>query len=229
MPPVPILKTFELTKVYATEKVQVDALKDITVSFEKSLFSGIAGPSGSGKSTLLNLLGGLDTPSSGYIEIDGRNISSLKRDELALYRRQEVGMVFQSFNIISSYNALENVAFPLLFAGVPKKERLRRAENLLENVGLSERSRHLPAELSGGEQQRVAIARALVNNPKVLLADEPTGNLDSRTSREIIRLMADLNRNTGLTVIMVSHEEQLLNEFGSKIISLRDGQVVDER
>jgi putative ABC transport system ATP-binding protein len=174
----------------------------------------------------MNLLGGLDTPSKGRIKVEGKFISDLNKEELALYRRLQVGLVFQSFNLISSYTALENVAFPLLFGGFAKKERIIRAEQVLAKVGLANRKNHLPAELSGGEQQRVAIARALINQPKILLADEPTGNLDSKTSREIVQALSDLNKNQGLTVIMISHEESLLAEFADSIISLCDGKVV---
>jgi len=222
-----LIETEGLTKVYSSGKIQVVALKDVNLSLQEGRFLGITGHSGSGKSTLMNLLVGLDTPSSGSIKVQGELISELNKQELALYRRHQVGMIFQSFNIIPSYTALENVAFPLLFAGVAKKERLRQAGEMLSKVGLYPRKDHRPSELSGGEQQRVAIARALINQPKVLLADEPTGNLDSVTSREIVQMLSDLNKNQGLTVIMVSHEEALLREFADDIIRLSDGQVVE--
>jgi putative ABC transport system ATP-binding protein len=188
----------------------------------------VTGASGSGKSTLLNLLGGLDTPSSGTIEIEGRRISEMSREELAVYRRSGVGMIFQSFNLIPGFSALENVALPLVFAGVAKKERRERAREELARVGLEARAAHRPSELSGGEQQRVAIARALVNRPRLILADEPTGNLDSRTSREIVSLLAELNRRQGLTVIMVTHEESLAREFAGRGVRLHDGRVESE-
>lgn len=223
-----LIETENLTKIYSTGKVKVVALKDVSLSVNEGRFLGVTGPSGSGKSTLMNLLGGLDTPSSGRIKVDARPISELNKEELALYRRFQVGMVFQSFNIISSYTALENVAFPLLFAGVPKKERRHRAEQVLEKVGLYPRRDHRPAELSGGEQQRVAIARALINRPKILLADEPTGNLDSETSSQIVQTLAQLNTDHGLTVIMISHEESLLRQFAHDVIRLRDGEVVEQ-
>jgi putative ABC transport system ATP-binding protein len=222
------VETEGLTKVYSSGKIQVAALKDVNLSVEEGRFLGVTGPSGSGKSTLMNLLGGLDTPSSGSIKVEGKFISELDKEELALYRRYQVGMIFQTFNIISSYTALENVAFPLLFAGVPKKERNRRAGEMLTKVGLCPRKDHRPAELSGGEQQRVAIARALVNEPKILLADEPTGNLDTGTSRQIVQMLSDLNRNQGLTVVMISHEQSLLTEFADDVVHLRDGEVVEE-
>ena len=169
----------------------------------------------------------MDRPSSGSIRVAGRQISDLSKKELALYRRHTIGMIFQSFNLVNAYTAVENVAFPLLFAGVPKKERLRRAEELLRTVGLEARKDHRPTELSGGEQQRVAIARALVNRPQILLADEPTGNLDSKTSRQIVEILSGLNRQQGLTIVMISHEQDLLREFADELIRLHDGTVVD--
>jgi putative ABC transport system ATP-binding protein len=220
--------TENLTKIYSAGMVQVVALNDVSLSLAEGQFLGVAGPSGSGKSTLMNLLGGLDQPSSGTITVQGKSISALKKDELALYRRHQVGMIFQSFNLISSYTALENVAFPLLFAGVAKKDRIRRAQEILTTVGLNARKDHRPAELSGGEQQRVAIARSLINHPKILLADEPTGNLDTKTSRQIVQILSDLNKEKGLTVIMISHEESLLAEFADEVIHLCDGKVVHD-
>jgi putative ABC transport system ATP-binding protein len=220
------VETKGLTKVYSSGKIHVVALKDVNLSLEEGKFLGVTGPSGSGKSTLMNLLGGLDTPSSGSIKVQGKFISELNKEDLALYRRYQVGMIFQTFNIISSYTALDNVAFPLLFAGVPKKERNRQAGEMLTRVALINRKDHRPAELSGGEQQRVAIARALVNRPKILLADEPTGNLDTGTSRQIVQTLSELNKNQGLTVIMISHEQSLLAEFADDVICLRDGEVV---
>jgi putative ABC transport system ATP-binding protein len=219
------IETEDLTKVYSTGRIEVVALAGVNLSIGCGEFLGVTGPSGSGKSTLMNLLGGLDTPSNGRIKVEGKFISDLNKEELALYRRFQVGLVFQSFNLISSYTALENVAFPLLFAGVAKKERKIRAEQMLAKVGLGNRKDHLPTELSGGEQQRVAIARALVNQPKILLADEPTGNLDSKTSREIVQALSDLNKNQGLTVVMISHEESLLAEFADNVIHFCDGRV----
>jgi putative ABC transport system ATP-binding protein len=222
------IETEDLTKVYSTGRIEVVALAGVNLSIGYGEFLGVTGPSGSGKSTLMNLLGGLDTPSNGRIKVESKFISDLNKEELALYRRFHVGLVFQSFNLISSYTALENVAFPLLFAGVAKKERKIRAEQMLAKVGLGNRKDHLPAELSGGEQQRVAIARALINRPKILLADEPTGNLDSKTSREIVQALSDLNKNQGLTVVMISHEESLLAEFADNIIHFCDGGVTGE-
>ncbi len=220
-----MIKVSELSKVYATAKVRVAALEDVTLELEESVFAAVTGASGSGKSTLLNLLGGLDTPTSGMIEVEGRRISEMNREELAVYRRTGVGMIFQSFHLIPGLDALENVALPMMFTGVPKGERRRRSAGMLSKVGLEERMRHRPSELSGGEQQRVAIARALINGPRVLLADEPTGNLDSRTAREIITLLAGLNRDRGLTVVLVTHEEALAREFAHLNVRLHDGRV----
>ncbi|MBN2180863.1 MAG: ABC transporter ATP-binding protein [Sedimentisphaerales bacterium] len=222
------VETKDLTKTYSSGRIKLTALSNVNIYLKKGQFLGITGASGSGKSTLMNLLGGLDKPSSGTIKVQGKFISELDCDELALYRRYQVGMIFQSFNLVSSYTALENVAFPLLFADVPKKERMKRAAEILNMVGLHERKDHRPAELSGGEQQRVAIARALINHPKILLADEPTGNLDSKTSRQITQILADLNKNQGLTVVMISHEESLLAEYADDIVHLCDGKIAEQ-
>jgi len=202
-------------------KVQVVALKDLSLSIPKGIFLGITGPSGSGKSTFLNLIGGLDTPTSGTIQAQGKVISRMSNEE-----RVDVGMIFQSFNLISSLTAVENVALPLLFSGVAKKKRRQKATEVLKRVGLGPRGGHRPLELSGGEQQRVAIARALVNQPDVLLADEPTGNLDSKTSEEIVQILADLNKDRSITVILVSHEERLIKKYSDTIIHLQDGELV---
>jgi putative ABC transport system ATP-binding protein len=221
------IETKDLSKLYTFGAVQVAALRDVTLSLARGRLVGVTGASGSGKSTLVNLLGGLDRPSSGSIRVDGKLISDLSKKELALYRRNTVGMIFQSFNLVNAYTALENVAFPLLFASVAKNERLRRAEELLHTVGLEARKDHRPTELSGGEQQRVAIARALVNQPQILLADEPTGNLDSKTSRQIVEILSDLNRRRGLSIVMISHEKDLLREHADEVIRLHDGAVVE--
>jgi len=221
-----LLSTDRLSKTYTTGKLSVEALQDVSLQLRGGMFASITGASGSGKSTLLNLIGGLDTPSSGTIEVEGRRISEMSRNELAIYRRHSVGMVFQAFRLISSKTALENVELPLIFAGVPKAERRRRASGLLERVGLSGRLTHRPAELSGGEQQRVAIARALVNSPRVLLADEPTGNLDSRTGEEILQLLADLNQKQRLTIMLVTHELSLVRDLSHLLIQLKDGRVM---
>ena len=223
-----IVFTDKLTKIYSTGKIRVVALDGVSISIDRGSFFGITGQSGSGKSTVLNLLGGLDSPTSGSIEVQGTKISQMNKEDLARYRREEVGMIFQSFHLIHSYTAQENVGLPLLFSGIPKRERGQTALKILEMVGLSARIDHRPTELSGGEQQRVSIARALINSPRIILADEPTGNLDSRTSYEIVRLLARLNEEQGLTVIMVSHEKALLAEFATETICLQDGRIVSE-
>ncbi|MCU0917756.1 MAG: ABC transporter ATP-binding protein [Planctomycetes bacterium] len=216
----------DLSKVYTFGTVEVAALRGVSLSVARGRLVGVTGASGSGKSTLVNLLGGLDRPSSGSIRVEGRVVSELNKRELALYRRHTVGMIFQSFNLVNAYTALDNVAFPLLFAGVARKDRLHRAEELLHAVGLETRRDHRPTELSGGEQQRVAIARALVNRPLILLADEPTGNLDSKTARQIVEILAQLNRSQGLTIVMISHEQDLLREYAHEVIRLHDGMVL---
>jgi len=221
-----IVETRALSRTYRVGDVRVAALADVTLAVPEGRFVAVTGASGSGKSTLLNLLGGLDTPSAGTIEVGGALVSSMDREALARYRRFVAGMIFQSFNLVAARTALENVELPLIFAGVDKKERRRRAAELLDKVGLAHRAAHRPPELSGGEQQRVAVARALANGPRLLLADEPTGNLDSRTSREIVGLLAGLNRESRLTVIMVSHEEALVREFAQEIVRLKDGRIV---
>ena len=222
----PLVETRSLTKTYVVGDVRVAALADVTITIGEGRFVAVIGASGSGKSTLLNLLGGLDTPTAGTIEVDGALISSMDREALARYRRHGAGMIFQSFNLVPSRTALENVELPLIFAGLERAERRRRAAELLDKVGLAARAAHRPTELSGGEQQRVAVARALANGPRILLADEPTGNLDSRTSREIVGLLAGLNRERDLTVVMVSHEESLVREFAHDVIRLHDGKVL---
>ena len=223
----PQVQTLGLSKIYSHGEIRVIALKDVSFELTEGGFLGITGASGSGKSTLLNCLGGLDKPSEGRILVDGKEISHLGKEDLAYYRRRTVGMIFQSFHLLPDYTAVENVAFPLLFAGIPKTKRLARAEKILDLVGLSTRVAHKPAELSGGEQQRVAVARALINRPRILLADEPTGNLDSRTSIEIVCLLSELNAQ-GLTVILVSHEEDLLQGAAGQIIRLRDGEIYEK-
>ena len=216
-----------LSMVYQKAKIAIPALNDVTFNVEKGEFIGIIGKSGSGKSTLLNLVGGLDRPSGGEIIFLGKDLAKMSRYELALHRRHSVGMIFQSFNLIASLTALNNVVLPLTFAGINKKKRKQTARELLEQVGLSDRTDHLPTELSGGETQRVAIARALANEPSMLLADEPTGNLDSITAREIIGLLQDLNKNKGITVLLVTHDQETAEEISDHIIRLKDGQIVE--
>ncbi len=204
----------------------VHALDGVDLSVEEGEFLGVMGPSGSGKSTLLHLVGGLDRPSLGRIWVGSRDITALDENELAGYRRREVGFVFQAFNLVSTMTALQNVAFPMFFARVSPARRQKRARLLLEAVGLAGRMDHRPTELSGGEQQRVAIARALANDPVIILADEPTGNLDSQTGAEVMSLLAKLNQEQGRTVLAVSHDPTVM-DFVRRSVHLLDGRITD--
>ncbi len=228
MVPTPILKTFELRKHYQMGQAVVRALDGITMTLERSEFLGLLGTSGSGKSTLLNLIGGLDRPTSGSLEVFGRNLAELSREELSQHRRSNVGMIFQSFNLIPTMPAVENVALAMMFAGVPRVSRERRASELLASVGLGDRSAHRPAEMSGGEQQRVSIARALANDPAILLADEPTGNLDSHTAHDILNLLRQLNESQGKTIVVVTHDSLLAGEYAHRTLTLLDGKIIQE-
>ncbi len=222
-----LVRTDVLTRRYVMGENVLSALDGVSLSFEQGEVAAIVGRSGSGKSTLLQLLGGLDRPTSGNVLVRGRRLAECSEDELALYRRSEVGFIFQFFNLVPSRTALQNVELPLVLAGVSKSERRGRADALLERVGLAGRREHRPNQLSGGEQQRVAIARALVHDPPLLLADEPTGNLDSRTATEILDLLRTL---TGKTILVVTHDRSLADSFARRTVELRDGKVVaDER
>ena len=223
-----LIKISNLSKTYHKGKLEIPALKDATCEIEQGAFVSIVGKSGSGKSTLLNMIGGLDKASSGSIVFDGKDLHQLNKTEMANHRRFSVGMIFQSFNLVQSRNALENVELALIFGGVARSKRKARATTLLTKVGLEKRLTHVPDELSGGETQRVAIARALANNPKVLLADEPTGNLDSETSREIIDLLKDLNKNQGITIIMVTHDVETAEEISDLVLKLKDGEIIEK-
>jgi putative ABC transport system ATP-binding protein len=205
----------------------VEALRSINLTVDRGQFVALVGPSGSGKSTLLNLVGGLDRPTSGELWINGVELSASKEKALTEHRRQRVGFVFQSFNLLPRLTAVENVALPLMFVGVDQRERLERAVELLAQVGLSDRLDHRPTQLSGGEQQRVAIARALVNHPAIILADEPTGNIDTTTGAEIMALLRHLNRQQGVTLLLVTHDPEAAS-FADRIIQLRDGQITEE-
>jgi putative ABC transport system ATP-binding protein len=223
--PKPILEARQVTKLYRVGKTEVAALEGVSFTVEKGEFAAIRGASGSGKSTLLNLLGGLDRPSGGEVCFEGKALGTLDKEQLADYRRRSVGMIFQNFNLIPTMTAAENVGLALAFGGVRGGERRRRAYELLSRVGLSERVAHRPSELSGGEQQRVAIARALANSPRLLLADEPTGNLDSTRSREILTLLRELVERDALTVLMATHDSELAARFAGRTIILNDGRV----
>lgn len=221
----PLIEVRSVSRIYNPNALPVTALRSVSFRVAKGEFVAIVGKSGSGKSTLLNLIGGMDRPTSGEIVVAGKIISQMSRDELARYRRNAVGMIFQAFNLIPSMTAWENVAMPMLFAGKSESERQAHAKKLLACVGLAHRYNHRPVELSGGEQQRVAIARALVNEPYFLLADEPTGNLDSRTSEEIISLLQDIHAQ-GKTVLMITHDLWLAERLSTRIIALKDGEIV---
>jgi len=222
-----IIKIQALIKIYEKGTIRIPALRDVTFNVSGGQFVGIVGKSGSGKSTLLNLIGGLDRPTDGRIIFNDRDLSEMNRYELALHRRFSVGMIFQSFNLVPSLSAFDNVILPLIFSGMKRNKRLARGMEILKQVSLEHRSDHYPNELSGGEAQRVAIARALINEPDVILADEPTGNLDSITSEEIINLLVDLNKNKGLTVLMVTHDQETAGQISDKVIRLKDGMIVD--
>jgi len=222
----PVVETADLKKTYILGKVPVNALQGVNLKVEKGDFLAILGPSGSGKSTLLNMIGALDKPTEGKVFIDGVDISTLNDNQLADLRRS-IGFVFQFFNLIPRLNARGNIELTLSIAGLGKNARRKRAEELLENVGLKERMDHKPAELSGGERQRVAIARALANNPRFLLMDEPTGNIDSKTAKEIIGLVKRLNKDEGVTIIMITHDQQLATQ-AKRIVKMLDGSIIKE-
>jgi putative ABC transport system ATP-binding protein len=216
-----------LHKTFVMGDSQVHALAGVDMAIPENTFWAVMGPSGSGKSTLLHLLGGLDHPTSGHIMVGGRTLETLNENDLALFRRHTVGFVFQAFNLIPTMTAVENVAFPMRFARMPRRARLARALTLLEKVGLADRAYHQPTQLSGGQQQRVAIARALANDPRVILADEPTGNLDTSSGLSIMRLLAELHHG-GRTVLVVTHDQRVTG-FSTHCVYLLDGQIVTEQ
>lgn len=222
--PEPMIRVEELRRNFPMGRETVRALDGVSLEIQRGEILGISGSSGSGKSTLMYLLGGLDRPTAGRIVVDGQDISALDEDGLATYRRERIGFIFQMFNLIPSLTALENVEFPLLFSGVSPAARRKRAQELLELVGLAERMGHRPSELSGGQQQRVSVARALINDPQILLADEPTGNLDSHSGGEVMELIAELNAQ-GRTVVVVSHDPQVIAHT-RRNIRLSDGKIV---
>ena len=223
-----VISTRELTKIYDVGEVQVPALRGVSIDVAPGEFVALTGPSGSGKSTFMHLLGCLDLPTSGHYILNGKDVSTLGSRELARVRNQEIGFVFQGFNLLSRTSALENVELPLLYAGhVPAAERRDRAIAALTSVGLGDRIDHHPNQLSGGQQQRVAIARALVNDPTLLLADEPTGNLDTKTSVEVMGIFQRLNIERGITIVLVTHEADIA-EYGTRIITFRDGVVLND-
>ena len=218
-----VIKTEALTKHYQVGSEKVEALKGITLSVERGEFISIMGPSGSGKTTLMNIIGCLDTPTDGTYFLNNKSVSELTDDELAHIRNDEIGFVFQSFHLLARNSALENVMLPLKYAGENKKNAIKRSNEALDKVGLSDRSNHSPSELSGGQQQRVAIARALVNRPSILFADEPTGNLDSKTGEDVMNLFKELNEK-GQTIILITHEDSIAQQ-SNRIITIMDGLI----
>ena len=221
-----LLEAREVSKVYQMGNTSVTALDNVSLSVKEGEFVSIQGTSGSGKSTLLNMVGGLDHPTTGEVFFNAKALGPFSKREMARYRRYSVGMIFQNFNLIPTMSAQENVGLALAFGGLRGNQRRKRSGELLDRVGLSDRLTHRPAELSGGEQQRVAIARALANNPKVLLADEPTGNVDSTRAHELLALLREMVNRDSLTILMVTHDHELATSFADRIILMKDGRVV---
>ncbi len=219
-----VIETTDLVRDFQLGEIPVHVLKGITFRIERGDFVAIMGPSGSGKSTLMNILGCLDKPTSGTYKLDGAGIGDLTRDQLAEIRNKKIGFVFQQFNLLARTSALENVELPLLYTDLPARERREKALKALQTVGLGDRGQHQPSQLSGGQQQRVAIARAMVNSPKIILADEPTGALDSRTSLEIMAIFQRLNRDDGITILLVTHDANMAS-YANRKINLKDGRI----
>jgi putative ABC transport system ATP-binding protein len=222
------VEAIAVSRHYQMGTTTVRAVDGVSLTIRQGEFAALLGMSGSGKSTLMNLIAGLDRPTSGSIVVHGRDLAAMSSEELARYRRHSVGMVFQSFNLVPTMTLKENVELPMRFAEVERSERETRVRRALERVGLSQRLDHRPSEMSGGEQQRAALARALVNQPRLLLADEPTGNLDSRTGEEIMNLIRELNEVMGMTIVMVTHERPLAERFANRLIFLGDGRIIEE-
>ncbi|MDI6619367.1 MAG: ABC transporter ATP-binding protein [Clostridiales bacterium] len=223
-----MIKINNITKIYKTGNVEVAALRGVSFEIDKGEFTAIIGPSGSGKSTLMNVIGCLDIPTGGEYILDGVNVFTLNDNELADIRNRKIGFIFQGFNLLPKLNAVENVELPLIYRGTPAKERLEKSKQALEIVGLGDRMRHKPSQLSGGQQQRVAIARALAGNPPVILADEPTGNLDSQSGKEVLDTLINLNKN-GTTIVLITHDMNIASK-AKRIIQIMDGRILkDER
>ena len=223
----PLIKLENVWKIYQLGKVEFTVLKEINLEINRGSFVSIIGPSGSGKSTLLNIIGCLDIPTKGKVFLDGQDVQKLSEDELAKIRGKKIGFVFQQFNLLPNLTAIENVVLPMVFQKIPEEKRFGRAKKLLEMVGLGERIFHKPAELSGGEQQRVAIARALANNPEMLITDEPTGNLDSKSGEMIMEILKELYQKGERTIIVVTHDLQIAS-FSKEIVHIKDGQIVSD-
>lgn len=221
------MRLSEITKVYGNGSLEVPVLHDINLTIEDSEFISIMGPSGSGKSTLMNIIGFLDYPTTGSYELNGEKIGQAKESKLAKLRNEHIGFVFQQFFLLPRLNVIKNVESPLIYAGMSKRQRVEQAKQMITKVGLEDRMKHLPNELSGGQKQRVAIARALVNNPSIILADEPTGALDSKTSKQIMDLFVQFNKE-GKTVIIVTHEEEVA-AYTNRVITLKDGRIIDDQ
>lgn len=222
--PQPLIKLTNVWKTYELGKVELDALRGVNLEVSRGDFMSIMGPSGSGKSTLLHIIGCLDVPTKGEVFLDEENISSLSENKLAQLRGKKIGFVFQQFNLLPNLNALENVILPMIFQGMPLKERQKIGKEILTSLGLAERANHRPAELSGGERQRVAIARSLANDPEIIVADEPTGNLDSKTGKKIMEILVELHQQ-GKTMIVVTHDPNIAN-YSKKVVNIIDGQII---
>jgi len=223
-----LIKCIGLKKVYRVNSIETWALRGIDLEIEEGEFIAVAGPSGSGKTTLLNLIGGLDVPTSGYVYVGEQNLNALSREELADFRLRNIGFIFQTYNLIEVLTAYENTEFVLLLQGIRKEIRRRKALEILKKVGLAELKNRKPTELSGGQQQRVAVARAIVSEPKLILADEPTANLDSGTATQLMELMKSLNREKGITFIFSTHD-RLVMDYADRIVELRDGLIIEDR
>jgi putative ABC transport system ATP-binding protein len=221
----PAIRTDRLTRVYKMGETTVRAVEDVSLEIAAGEFAALLGTSGSGKSTLLNLIAGLDRPTSGAIYAHGKNLAEMDSEELARHRSHSIGMVFQAFNLLPRMTMAENIELPLRLAEVDREERAARVREAVERVGLSARTNHRPTELSGGEQQRAALARALVNRPTILLADEPTGNLDSATGKEIMDLLREINRSLRMTIVMVTHQRELAEQYAERMLLMRDGKL----
>ena len=223
----PVIEIERLSKTYRLGPVHVEALRDVSLTISQGEFLAVMGPSGSGKSTLMNILGCLDRPTDGVYRFDGQEVEALGRDALAAIRSRKVGFVFQGFNLLPRMTALENVELPMIYEAVPSAERKERARSAMAALGILDREEHLPTQMSGGQQQRVAIARAIVNSPSLLLADEPTGNLDTATSEEIMEVFVGLNEERGITVVTVTHDPEVAR-YARRVVRFRDGRIVDD-